>query len=52
MAVAGINKLSKIKSINACTYQAASGAGQAGMKELDDQMAKSLWSKPLRPRLP
>ncbi|MBQ9332422.1 MAG: aspartate-semialdehyde dehydrogenase, partial [Oscillospiraceae bacterium] len=39
MAVAGINKLSKIKSINACTYQAASGAGQAGMKELDDQIA-------------
>ena len=27
------------KSINACTYQAASGAGQAGMKELDDQIA-------------
>ena len=39
MAVAGIQKLSKIKSINACTYQAASGAGQAGMKELDDQIA-------------
>ena len=39
MAVAGINKLSPIKSINACTYQAASGAGQAGMKELEDQVA-------------
>ena len=39
MAVAGINKLSKIKSINACTYQDASGSGQAGMKELDDQTA-------------
>ncbi|MBQ3756245.1 MAG: aspartate-semialdehyde dehydrogenase [Oscillospiraceae bacterium] len=39
MAVAGINKLSPIKSINACTYQATSGAGQAGMKELEDQVA-------------
>ena len=39
MAVAGINRLSPIKSINACTYQAASGAGQAGMKELEDQVA-------------
>ena len=39
MAVAGINRLSPIKSINACTYQAASGAGQAGMKELQDQVA-------------
>ncbi len=39
MAVAGINNLSPIKSISACTYQAASGAGQAGMKELEDQVA-------------
>ena len=39
MAVAGINKLSHIKSINACTYQAASGAGQAGMRELEEQVA-------------
>ena len=39
MAVAGINKLSPIKSINACTYQAASGAGQAGMRELEEQVA-------------
>ena len=38
MAVAGIRNLSPIKSINACTYQAASGAGQAGMKELQDQV--------------
>ena len=38
MAVAGIQKLSPIKSINACTYQAASGAGSAGMKELEDQV--------------
>ena len=39
MAVAGINKLSPIKRINACTYQATSGAGQAGMTELEDQVA-------------
>ena len=38
MAVAGINKLSPIKSINACTYQAVSGAGQAGIAELERQM--------------
>ena len=38
MAVAGIRKLSPIKSINACTYQAVSGAGQAGLAELDAQM--------------
>ena len=38
MAVAGIQKLSPIKSINACTYQAVSGAGQAGLAELDAQM--------------
>mgnify|MGYP002856262671 FL=1 len=39
MAVAGIAKISPIKSMIACTYQAVSGAGQAGLKELEDQMA-------------
>ena len=38
VAVNGINKLSKIKAINACTYQATSGAGAAGPVELADQM--------------
>ena len=38
MAVAGIAKLSPIKSMIACTYQAVSGAGQAGLLELEDQM--------------
>jgi len=38
MAVAGIAKLSPIKSMVACTYQAVSGAGQAGFSELEDQM--------------
>ena len=39
MAVAGINKISPIESMIACTYQAVSGAGQAGLKELEEQMA-------------
>ena len=38
MAVAGINKVSTIKSMVACTYQAVSGAGQAGFTELESQM--------------
>ena len=38
VAVNGINKLSKIKAINAATYQATSGAGVAGPVELRDQM--------------
>ena len=39
MAVAGIAKISPIENMIACTYQAVSGAGQAGLKELEDQMA-------------
>ncbi len=38
MALAGIAKLSPIKSITACTYQAVSGAGQAGLTELESQL--------------
>lgn len=38
VAVNGINKLSKIKAINASTYQATSGAGAAGPVELNEQM--------------
>ena len=38
MAVAGISKLSPIKSMVACTYQAVSGAGQPGLHELEAQM--------------
>ncbi|MGI5976189.1 MAG: aspartate-semialdehyde dehydrogenase [Candidatus Limivicinus sp.] len=38
MAVAGIAKLSPIVSMNACTYQAVSGAGQGGLVELDNQI--------------
>ncbi|MBR0207501.1 MAG: aspartate-semialdehyde dehydrogenase [Oscillospiraceae bacterium] len=39
MAVAGIAKLSEIENMVVCTYQAVSGAGQAGIAELDAQMA-------------
>ncbi len=39
MAVAGIAKLSPIKSMIACTYQAVSGAGQAGLHELEAQIS-------------
>ena len=38
MAVAGIQKLSPIKSMIACTYQAVSGAGVGGLMELENQM--------------
>ena len=38
MAVGGIAKFSPIKSMVACTYQAVSGAGQAGLVELEAQM--------------
>ena len=39
MAVAGIANISPIENMIACTYQAVSGAGQAGLKELEDQIA-------------
>lgn len=38
MAVAGIAKVSPIKNMIACTYQAVSGAGINGLTELEDQM--------------
>ncbi|MBR0353247.1 MAG: aspartate-semialdehyde dehydrogenase [Oscillospiraceae bacterium] len=38
MAVAGIEKLSRIEKMVVCTYQAVSGAGQAGIAELESQM--------------
>ena len=38
MAVADIQKLSPLKSMIACTYQAVSGAGIGGLHELEDQM--------------
>lgn len=38
MALAPINKLSKIISVNAATYQAVSGAGMGGISELSTQV--------------
>jgi len=38
MAVAGIARLSPIEKMVVCTYQAVSGAGQNGIRELDQQM--------------
>ena len=38
MALAGIHRLSPVESLTACTYQAASGAGKEGIRELEEQM--------------
>lgn len=38
MALAPIAKLSPIKAINSCTYQAVSGAGMGGISELKDEV--------------
>ncbi|GHN60308.1 aspartate-semialdehyde dehydrogenase [Lactobacillus delbrueckii] len=38
MALAPIAKLYPIKAINACTYQAVSGAGMGGISELKDEV--------------
>ena len=39
MALASIHRLSPIKTLVASTYQAVSGAGKAGLRELEDQVA-------------
>ena len=51
MAIAGIAKLSPIKSMIACTYQAVSGAGQAGLLELEDQMRAISAGEPVERRV-
>ena len=38
MAAAPIHRLSPLESMTASTYQAVSGAGQAGLQELEEQM--------------
>ena len=38
MAVAALDRISPIQAMTACTYQAVSGAGQAGLVELENQM--------------
>lgn len=39
LAVAALARLSPIRSMVACTYQAVSGAGAAGLQELEQQLA-------------
>ena len=51
MAVGGIAKLSPIKSMIACTYQAVSGAGQAGLVELESQMLALAEGKAVEPKV-
>ena len=53
MAVAALNKISPIQAMTACTYQAVSGAGQAGLVELESQMeAISKGEEPQRSTFP
>lgn len=51
MAVAALAKISPIKSMIACTYQAVSGAGQAGLVELESQMLAIAESKAVEPKV-
>ena len=48
MAAAPIHRLSPIESMTACTYQAVSGAGQAGLAELEEQMRAAAAGEELR----
>lgn len=47
MAVAALAKISPIETMVACTYQAVSGAGQAGFDELVCQLASIHEGKPI-----
>ena len=51
MAVAGIARLSPIRSMVACTYQAVSGAGQNGLRELEQQMRAIANNAPVERRV-
>ncbi len=51
MAVAALAKISPIKSMIACTYQAVSGAGQAGLVELESQMLALAEGKAVEPKV-
>ena len=48
MAVAPIAKISPIKTLVASTYQAVSGAGAGGLKELEDQVADYAQGKEIK----
>ena len=51
MAAAPIHRLSPIESITASTYQAVSGAGQAGLQELQEQMRALAAGEKVRARV-
>lgn len=51
MALGGIAKLSPIRSAVACTYQAVSGAGVQGIRELEAQMDAASRGEPLEHRV-
>lgn len=47
LAVSSISKISPIRTMVACTYQAVSGAGQGGLLELENQMKAIAEGKPV-----
>lgn len=49
MALAPVAKLSRIKTINACTYQAVSGAGMHGIDELKEEVEDIAAGKEVHP---
>lgn len=49
MAVGGVHKLSPIRAMNVSTYQAVSGAGVQGLRELEDQLAAYIQGKETKP---
>ena len=51
MAIGGIAKLSPIRTMVACTYQAVSGAGQNGLIELENQMKALAAGEPVESKV-
>lgn len=51
MALAPINRISRITTINACTYQAVSGAGMSGIDELRDEVKDLSEGKEVHPKV-
>ena len=47
VALSGIRKVTEIEKMVACTYQAVSGAGVEGMRELENQIAAHAAGKPI-----
>lgn len=51
MGVAPLRALGKIRRVIVSTYQSASGAGAAAMRELEDQSRDVLQGKPIKPQV-